>query len=801
MKRHFLPLTVLTIISACLSWIPYSGFCQNRTFIWDNDDLDLAEHAGDGLYYARNDQHKYGYFLISGENVIPYVYDFASHFTGSPARAVVGVGGKFGLIDKSGQTVLPFNYDFVQQVLPDDYSIVQNGGKFGMVDREGKLTVPIIYDYIGPSLSLARTVTAVKDGKWGLIEAGTGKVIIPFEHAILSFLPDAQGCTVSVTTTLQLFDAKGQPLPAGEYQNCKCLPDQYKALQKGGEWGVLDANNKEVLPFQYNDILQMTNGLVGVENSEGMMGVYDILNRKWVVPAEYDFVEEFQDKVLLADVFGESSTFFDFQGNQLFERSFELAYNFEKIQPEGGAAPVYLATAKVNGKWGVIDLTGRQVIPFDIVDNPDEDEGYVKFMPDGRIVARRSTGWGMTDHQGNVLVPFEFISDSEPADSNPFPAVLWEETKYFVLKHAQKGIPGVVDKNGRWAIPLGTYKGISSVIEKDRYTDQHYVPVQDDRSRSGICHIESGNLVVEAAYTQILTGTTNRHLPYRARLVSNHANTTMYVAKDDRVYGTANVNYEDYLERADVFIVSTGESDLLGFGKKYGLMSKTGERLTDIEFDVCIYDYVTGWFYVSKDWKNGFVDRTGKITIPLIYDTEYEEFNGMKFIRENEFGGPYVDLVKGNERHLLDRTGKTVVTNRDFGETSEPHIFLWSFDTSEGLVTWHKEEADQHRTKLLLNGRLYDQLGGSLSADGSKNGTVGKFYDLKEGLLPVRRNGKFGYLDYTGKEAIPFDYDQAGPFKAGAAYVKQDGEYFMINRQGQRIPMENLTLRKLNRGG
>lgn len=58
------------------------------------------------------------------------------------------------------------------------------------------------------------------------------------------------------------------------------------------------------------------------------------------------------------------------------------------------------------------------------------------------------------------------------------------------------------------------------------------------------------------------------------------------------------------------------------------------------------------------------------------------------------------------------------------------------------------------------------------------------------GLALVYDNGKHGFIDKNGDVAIELDYDDVpfiDPFKDGTAYVKKDGEWFYINRQGKRV--------------
>lgn len=60
--------------------------------------------------------------------------------------------------------------------------------------------------------------------------------------------------------------------------------------------------------------------------------------------------------------------------------------------------------------------------------------------------------------------------------------------------------------------------------------------------------------------------------------------------------------------------------------------------------------------------------------------------------------------------------------------------------------------------------------------------------DFSNGLAPVCKNDKYGYIDASGKTVIPFEYDLADAFDAsGKAIVKQDGVFFLIDASGDRI--------------
>lgn len=56
-----------------------------------------------------------------------------------------------------------------------------------------------------------------------------------------------------------------------------------------------------------------------------------------------------------------------------------------------------------------------------------------------------------------------------------------------------------------------------------------------------------------------------------------------------------------------------------------------------------------------------------------------------------------------------------------------------------------------------------------------------------EGLAPVKKNGRWGYIDMDGKVAIDFQYDSAGLFEEGLAVVDIGGKDRYIDRTGKTV--------------
>jgi len=60
--------------------------------------------------------------------------------------------------------------------------------------------------------------------------------------------------------------------------------------------------------------------------------------------------------------------------------------------------------------------------------------------------------------------------------------------------------------------------------------------------------------------------------------------------------------------------------------------------------------------------------------------------------------------------------------------------------------------------------------------------------NFREGFAKVELNGKYGFIDKTGKIVLEAKYDKIGSFREGLAKVKLNGKYGLLTKQ------ENLSL-------
>lgn len=198
----------------------------------------------------KNLNHKYGMVHSSGNILIPFEYE---NLQKQKNGFVLGrKNGKTGVLDKTGKVKIPFQYNdlfeldeeaqlFIgdhkvisienkpilfgyDNLVPIHYNhqkfIVSRNKKYGIVDIKNKILFPLEYDEISNWVEYGpeKRHFVVKNGKYGLIEHETFKIIIP-------------------------------PVYDGFVQRRDII-----FAHRKGKSGILDINNKELCPFIFDQI-------------------------------------------------------------------------------------------------------------------------------------------------------------------------------------------------------------------------------------------------------------------------------------------------------------------------------------------------------------------------------------------------------------------------------------------------------------------------------------------------------------------------------------------------------------------
>lgn len=116
---------------------------------------------------------------------------------------------------------------------------------------------------------------------------------------------------------------------------------------------------------------------------------------------------------------------------------------------------------------------------------------------------------------------------------------------------------------------------------------------------------------------------------------------------------------------------------------------------------------------------------------------------------------------------------------------------IWMDDVDSAQGRWRCPPGFEGGLLLLeyADGRGRDYFTPEGHATGLLNSGLFSEYNFSCGLVPVRQNGKWGYMDTSGVIVIPCQYDTAFPFASdsGWALVSKSDRVFYINMSGEEV--------------
>jgi hypothetical protein len=389
-------------------WIDYPDFPFKETI---SEDLRLSMTT----FYPVVKNNKWGFCDSTGVTTIPCTYEWVELF--SEGIAAAGMNDKSGFISKNGKTAIPFEYDEVES-FHKGLAQVKRKDKVGLTDRAGHLVVPIIYDEISDFYD-ARAVV-VRDGKYGYIDM-FGTEVIPCHYEKAGDFSEGYAYVVD-SAKYGFIDHSGNKLTECIYEWVESFDHGTARFSMNGKFGLRSVN-KEIVPPVYTFISPFVEGYAMVV-ADDKCG-YIRRDGSFAVPVMYEY-----DKNLV----GES--------------------NFHNG----------LVRVKNKGKAGMIDTTGKTIVPFEFDD--------ILPFENGLAPVRKKDKWGFIDIKDRLVIPFKYDRAGTFKDGLAF---VKEEELTGAINTKEKEIVapqfqsitflndhlyvndgngfGLMDKQGNWILP------------------------------------------------------------------------------------------------------------------------------------------------------------------------------------------------------------------------------------------------------------------------------------------------------------------------------------------------------------
>ena len=296
-----------------------------------------------------------GYINSKGEFIVPPKFDKGFDFSRGIARVVVN--NEYGLIDTLGHFAQRPRYSDIQEFNEHGLAVVRYGNnnvRYGLVGRDGELITSLHLREIQP-FSDGLAAVKYKDG-YGFIDT-TGRLLIP-----------------------------------DVYSKVSSFSEGLAAVQQDGACGYINTKGDIVIPLEYSKCLDFTDGKAVVYKGIRKAGLIDRQGKLLIEPS-VDRMLAFQEgRGLVRD--DKYRFYYITEQAHLYDGYYEEATEFKHG----------VAVVQVDGKWGIINQKGIELIPpkYDKIES--FEEGYAKVRIQGFN--------GLASLNGDLIVQpdYEYIS-------------------------------------------------------------------------------------------------------------------------------------------------------------------------------------------------------------------------------------------------------------------------------------------------------------------------------------------------------------------------------------------------------
>lgn len=435
-----------------------------------------------------------------------------------------------------------------------------------------------------------------------------------------------------------------------------------------------------------------------------------------------------------------------------------------------------------NSKFGIIDKHGTEIIKLKYT--------YIGKYSEDVFPAIRDSKAGYLDISGREIFPFTYNFPMHFSEG--VASIISVDDKYALFDKSGKEIVAPKYKYLRLCsqgIILGELNGKFGFIKKNGEEITPFIYTADSQSFSeGLAVVrlnkksgfidQSGKVVIPIIYDQAKSF-------YKGVAIVKLNDKYLMIDRSGKQIKELNYDIVYRSPREDLINVI--------LNKKAGRINiATGKEIIPPIYDVMeLYkEDFSAWVQLNNKW--GVIDKLGKIITPIQYDEkkEYHESGNYNYkVKINNKYGlldadnkeltevKYDSIGNYSEGFVLAKIGDKYGFIDLLGHELKPLAYKYAVPFSEGFASifnkgqWYFLNTKGEELPLLHKESHNYQWVGSFS----------------EGLCPVMKNNKFGFVNKNRSLIIPMRYDDVSKFERGFANVKVNNKWGTIDYVGNEI--------------
>ena len=623
------------------------------------------------------------------------------------------------------------------------------------------------------------------------------------------------------------------------YQKVQTSNEGMFAFEQNNKIGYLDKNGNVVIPAIYSydsttpsyPVIPFFYKGYAKAIKDRKFGLIDKTG-KIVIPIDYENISpytEFGNFVLVTKTIAGKKNYglMNLQGKELIP-----------VENEEIKVDTNIALVKKNGKWGLFDKTGNQLLPFDY-------NWLAYSATDKVLLAEKGTQYGVIDMTGKWL--FEKTKSVYTLYTSKYGMVMCKvsgKTGFLDLKGNEviitrydgaydfnseglamvykkkegttyTNLYGYIDKKGNEVIPLkyellGTF--FNGLVEAKNPETNRYGYMD-----------KTGKWVLQPVYLDAKSfdgsgGAWVKMTDDKYHYINKTGKDLGTLTEKGGIYQTFGKDGFAVYETTDypyVLIDKTGKvikqiddcdgiynfsEGIAGYKSKatgkYGFLDLNGNKIIPAEFDG-FTGFVEGVSKVNKTidgkTKYGYIDNKGKIILPVLYDYAQSFKDGWGLIKKDnnyffvdkngnlkEPPGKYDELSEFRSGYALGKFKGSDVTPNTY------HYINPKLEIEFSVLAWQAYLFWENVAVVSRDNKIYELM--------NKKGEVFKTLTgietltfCSEGILAIREKGKWGYINDKGDVIVTPKYDTCTSFKYGYARIKMGSKWGIIDRSGTEV--------------
>ena len=506
----------------------------------------------------------------------------------------------------------------------------------------------------------------------------------------------------------------------------------------------------------------------------------------------------------------------------------------QKIYYNVGSFTCGLAPASYHGKWGYIDTNGREVIKCKYsyvsefnhgkalvaMDESSQTEGIIDTT--GKEIVPCSYCFVTKDHACRKVNTPDFTKDYIVTQNQKFGKLFNNGTVafpciYSSLSEYENGfaiaqyynIYGLINETGEVKVPFDYRRmhrvskdGLVAVLIKQNeayrwgFIDTNGTEIIHFKYEDVYSFSEGLAAVKENSKWGYINSEGKKVIDNNYSRSSDFRNGYAWVEKDSR-WGLINKNGKAKLpfvfpEQYGNQVVN-GVIALQDSSKKYGMVDTNNKIVLPFKYN-SIYFFSDNRAVIELSGKWGVIDAKGVEIIPCKFTSPLRFTNGLAEVNTTELNPKLVMIDTNGNQISMQQLFRQRYLNLDVFEGGlaavENWNQLWGFinRTGDEVIKCQYDQVGSFSEGFAPVKRdsnwIFINKEGQPVFDAVFDGIEG---DFKDGIVSVKKNGKYAIMDTTGLLLFPFDFNFIGLINDGIAPALIDTQWGYIDKYGEMI--------------